>query len=460
MATARLPFTISERKNSQFFYVRFKDEKTGRYLPALSTKKSDRNEAIKTAWVWYSQGKVTSEKKERKLESLSIFNEIRKSDISDDEALKMLELLKQKGIIKSYVKTGAKNDILLSDYLLNFWTFEKSEYIQDKIKQGKAIGKTHIKENYNRIKNDWLPFFKDKLLGEVTRQDLKDFANEIQKRNIANSTKNKIWLAGTQALRYAYNNELLERDITGGLGGFHGKGETREILTPEMARALFSVEWTDKRAYLANILAMCTGLRAGEIRALRKCDLGANCLYIKHSWNDLEGLKSTKNGEERIVQLPFPDLSQMLLTLAETNPFDSSMNAFIFYATIPNKPIEVHVFIDGLRSAMEKIGIAKTDTKKYCFHAWRHFYASYMADQISTKLLQSQTGHKTTAMLAHYSNHRIVGDEEQIQAAQISIFGGIVNNAHVDFDTKELYQNVKIGLMDKTGIYEHSRQDR
>jgi integrase len=460
MATVKLPFTISKRKDSKYFSVRFKDEKTGRYLPALSTRQTDRDSAIKTAWAWYSQGKIKSEKKERSLETLSLYDEIRKSDITDEEALKMLDLLKRKGIIKSYVKTGSKNDILFSDYLLNFWTWEKSEYIQDKLKEGKSIGKTHIKENYNRIKNDWLPFFKDKLLGEITRQDLKDFSAVIQKRNIANSTKNKIWLAGTQALRYAFNNELIERDITGGLTSFHGKSKEREILTPEMVQAIFTVDWQDEKARLANILAMCTGLRAGEIRALQKKDLGVNCLYINHSWNDLEGLKSTKNGESRIVQLPFPQLSEKLLELAETNPYDKTMNAFIFYATIPNKPIEAHFFLDGLRGALEKVGMKKTDTKNYCFHAWRHFYASYMADHISTKLLQSQTGHKTTAMLEHYSNHRIAGDDEQIQNAQISLFGGIVNNAHIHFDTKKLYHNVKTEYMNKSGLYEHSRQER
>ena len=460
MATVKLPFTISKRKDSKYFSVRFKDEKTGRYLPALSTKQTDRNEAIKTAWAWYSHGTIKGEKKERSLETLSLYDEIRKSDITDEEALKMLDLLKQKGIIKSYVKTGAKNDILLSEYLLNFWTWEKSEYIQEKLKAGKTIGKTHIKENYNRIKNDWLPFFKDKLLGEITKQDLKDFSAAIQKMKIANSTKNKIWLAGAQAIRFAYNNELIERDITAGITGFHGKSKEREILTPEMVEAVFSVSWKDEKARLANMLAMVTGLRAGEIRALQKKDLGANCLYINHSWNDLEGLKSTKNGESRIVQLPFPQIIKSLLELAESNPYDSTMNAFVFYATIPGKPLEAHIFIDGLRDALKQIGMKSDETKNYCFHAWRHFYAAYMADHISAKLLQSQTGHKTRVMLDHYSNHRIAGDEERIQAAQIGLFGGIVNNVQITFDEKKLYQNVKTDFMDKSGLYEHSRQFR
>ena len=460
MTVQNLPFTISKRKDSRFYSVRFKDEKTGSYLPAISTKQTEKSEAIKTAWAWYSQGKITRQDKEQDIKTLSIFDEIRKNDIKDSDTLKMLELLKERGIIKSYVMAGAKNDIKLSDYLANFWTWEKSEYVQEKLKSGKILGKSRVLATLYRVKKYWLPFFKDKLLGEVTRQDLKDFQSDLQKKEISSDTKNDIWLAGAQAIRYAYNNELIDRDITAGLTGFHGKSKEREILTPEMAQALFSVDWNNQFSKLANMLAMCTGLRAGEIRALRKCDLGANCLYIKHSWNDLEGLKSTKNGEERIVQLPFTQLSQKLLELAESNPYDSTMNAFIFYATIPNKPIDTDIFLDGLRNALEKIGLPKESAKKYCFHAWRHFYASYMKDHISAKLLQSQTGHKTLEMLEHYSNHRIAGDEERIQQAQIGLFGGIVNSTHITFDEKKLYHNVKTEYMDKTGLYEHSRQDR
>lgn len=326
---------------------------------------------------------------------------------------------------------------------------------------GWRIGKTHARTNANYIRIYWQPFFGSKLLGEITREDLKAFLLFLQKQDKSNSTKNQAWIAGAQAIRYAYQNELIERDITAGLSGFYGKGKEREILTPELAAALFSVEWSDERAYLANILAMCTGLRAGEIRALRKKDIGQSCLYINHSWNTLEGLKAPKNGEARTVQLPFPVITAKLLELAESNPFSDGLDAFVFYATIPNRPIEEHIFRNGLHDALEKIGMGKDEAKKYCFHAWRHFYAAYMKDRITTKLLQNQTGHKTIAMLEHYANHKINGDDERIQQAQIGVFGAIVENAHTaTFDKKKLYNNVQVAHMDKAGMYEHSRQDR
>ena len=461
MTVQNLPFFLYRRKSSKYFYVRFKDSATGEYFAGISTKQTDEAEAAKTAWAWYSQGKIRREDREETLENVSLFAAIRKADISDSDAEKVLDLLKRRGILKSFVKAGDRCDVPLIEYLSEFWDWEKSEYVQEKLKREKSIGRTHVKASAGHIKKYWKSYFGDeKLLGEITRDDLKKFLLDLQKKPLGNSSKNQIWIAGAQAIRYAFQNEIIEKDVTAGLSGFYGGGGKREILTPEMAAALFSVEWNDKRAYLANLLAMCTGLRAGEIRALRKKDLGKNCLYIKHSWNDTEGLKSTKNGEERTVQLPFPQLSEKLLELAESNPFDSTLDAFVFYATIPEKPIEANVFRIGLHNALEKIGLPKESAKRYCFHAWRHFYASYMRDKVGDKLLQSQTGHKTLAMLEHYSEHKIVGDDEKIQQAQIGLFGDIVNNARISFDEKRLYNNVKVAYMDKSELYEHTRQNR
>lgn len=461
MTVQKLPFTISKRKTSRYYYVRFKNGKTGGYSTAVSTRQTDREEAIRTAWSWYAQGKTTAGGKERSLESREAWEEIRRSGILDDDADKILDYLKKTGKIRSYVKAGEKNDIPLACYLMDFWTWEKSEYVQEKTRHGKTIGRAHVKKNWYIISKYWKPYFKDMLLGELTRQDLRGFLSYLQGKDISGATKNQVWLAGAQAIRYAYNNELIERDITAGLIGFSEKPRERKILTPELAEAVFSVEWTDSRAYLANLLAMCTGLRSGEIRALRKQDLGRDCLYIRHSWSRTDGLKSTKNGEARVVQLPFTPVASKLMELAESNPFTSGMEAFVFYATVPGQPIEGDVFRDGLRNALESIGMKREEAAGYCFHSWRHFYASYMKDRISEKLLQSQTGHKTLSMLEHYADHRISGDDEQVQRAQIDVFGGIIGKAHLDaLDRKRLYNNIRTECMDKAGLYEHSRQDR
>jgi integrase len=66
--------------------------------------------------------------------------------------------------------------------------------------------------------------------------------------------------------------------------------------------------------------AMATGLRAGELQGLMAGDLGDGCLLVRHSWNRYDKPKTTKNNEERVVQLPFPSVMDSLKYTASLNP--------------------------------------------------------------------------------------------------------------------------------------------
>lgn len=48
---SNIPFSLSKRKDSTFYYVRFKIE-SGKYSTAISTKQTDKKQAEKTAWEW------------------------------------------------------------------------------------------------------------------------------------------------------------------------------------------------------------------------------------------------------------------------------------------------------------------------------------------------------------------------------------------------------------------------
>jgi len=43
-----LPFSIIKKKDRRFFSVRFKNEQTGKYLPAISTKKESKQMQYKS----------------------------------------------------------------------------------------------------------------------------------------------------------------------------------------------------------------------------------------------------------------------------------------------------------------------------------------------------------------------------------------------------------------------------
>jgi integrase len=220
---------------------------------------------------------------------------------------------------------------------------------------------------------------------------------------------------------------MIDKDIVSGITWFSGKAKERQILSPDQAKTLFRINWKDERPRLANMLAMVTGMRAGEIQGLRIQDLGHDCLYVRHSWNFQDGLKTTKNNETRIVEVPFPGLMRELIEMAKNNPHGYEMDSFVFWAEkFSNKPIEQDIFRRDLKDALIKTGLSQESAKAYTFHGWRHYFTAYMRPRIDEKILQSQTGHKTLAMLDHYAGHRIAGDKERLRTAQIETFSGLL----------------------------------
>jgi integrase len=138
-------------------------------------------------------------------------------------------------------------------------------------------------------------------------------------------------------------------------------------------------------------------------------------------------LKTAKTNEARAVELPFPGIIQELINLAKGNPHGAGLESFVFRADrVPGKTVEQCVLVRGLRAAPENLGMSKEAAAGYCVHGLRHTYTVYLRDKINDKLLQSQTGHKTAAMLDHCSKHRKAGDRQAIQAAVLQAFGSMV----------------------------------
>ncbi|MDR0472787.1 MAG: site-specific integrase [Treponema sp.] len=430
-----LPFSVFRRKGRKFFYVQYKS-KSGGYLPAVSTKQTSEDAAIETAFKWYREGLPA--KKERGNIGISLKDALRGARTSA-EAEFICKELKRQGLLKTYVISDTKQAVDFPAYLQNFWDFDNSPYVKERRRKNHGIHKNYTIGQRLSAEKYWTPFFKGRPLGDITRQDLENFMDDLadrripdkknpeNKRGLSDSRKNRILKAGTIPLRWAFVKEIIEKDITAGITWFSEKNAERQILSPEIARAIFRVEWPDQRVRLANLLAAVTGLRAGEIQGLRVHDLGKDCLYIRHSWNHRDGLKTPKNNEARTVEVPFSDLMESLFILASKNPHGANMDSYVFWAEKSSKkPMESCLFVDGLREALRKVNMGEQSAKAYVFHGWRHFFTAYMRDKLTDKLLQSQTGHKSLAMLGHYSEHQLAGDREKIQKVKKDVFGGLM----------------------------------
>jgi integrase len=425
-----LPFSVFKRSGRRFYSVKFKNKESGEYLPAVSTGQETEVMAIATAFQWLKDG-IPRKGETIPFRKYSLRDMAREADLTAADGEYICGELQRRGLLKSYVLADSEQAVTLEGYLSTFWDFENSPYVREKLRKNHGIHRYYCKAQSGAVNGYWIPFFKGRLLGDIGKRDVGAFIDSLDsgEKKLSAARKNHIIKAGTIPLKWAFHKEMIGRDITAGITWFAGKAAERQILTPELAAAVFRVEWTDPRTRLANLTAAVTGMRAGELQGLRVQDLGRDCLYIRHSWNCRDGLKSTKNNEERVVEV-FPRLIGELLNLAQSSPHGVSIDSYVFWAELsPGKPIEEKLFVRDLRMALVKTGMNKETAKTYCFHGWRHTYSTYMRERINDKLLQSQTGHKTIAMLDHYSEHRKEGDRKRIQEAQKEVYGALIPSA-------------------------------
>ncbi len=418
------PFSLIKRSDRPCILVKFKDE-TGNYLPPVSTKKKTKEEARQVAFKWLRDG-MPQKNAVMRVNDLALKDTMRKLKTGEEVELIQAEL-KRLGWLKNYVRKDTPGAVDFISFLDTFWDWTTSPYIEELLRSEHGIHRRHCKTQKQVIENYWKPFFEGRYLGDITYDDISLFIKEIGTKNLSPSRKNCIIKAGTKPLRWAFARGDIERDPTRGHILFTGQDRKRHILTPMVAAEAFKVDWIDDRIKIANMLASVTGMRNGEIVALRFQDIGADCLYVQHSWNKADGLKPPKNNEVRTVQIPFPALIKGLIELAKQNPWGVAPDSFVFWSTVKKDvPMRGEYFVNGLRKALVDIGFSKDEAKKYDFHCWRHFFTSYMVKKLDKKLIKSQTGHKTDDMIELYSDHETVGDKELIQIASKETFAELI----------------------------------
>lgn len=332
--------------------------------------------------------------------------------LSVEDASRIIEILKSRGLVESVCLRDDKHAELAIPFLERFWDKENSPYVKEKRAHGQSIGNRHITDSLKRIRRHWKPYFAGIRLRDLKRKDIKDFSLSLAEKQLMPASVNRIIVAGTTALHWAYLNELIPTDPTEGIMNFSGPSKKRGILTLSEAQRLFCSTWKDERSRIGNYVAMTTGLRSGEVLALRLCDIGEDRLFIRHSGSDVDGLKCPKNGEERTVPL-IPELRDDLLRLAQKNPHKLGEKAFIFYSTLAHRPMDTQVLLLGLKDALIGMSVAPGAMKEakdkaaeawksrnIVFHSWRHFYAARMADKLEARVVMQATGHKTGTVFA------------------------------------------------------------
>lgn len=352
----------------------------GSHANKKSTGCKNRADAERAVMGWIVNGTVpvrSNGKVNKKIDvnKITLLNNLRNYDFTTEEVKTIAEILKNRKLIQSFVVYASPQSKSIEEFLDEFWDFDTSPYIREKKLRGQSIHRDYCVSLQARLKRYWYPHIAGKSVGEITREDITGIFSDKAVAKLAPKTINSIISAITIPMKWAYCHGLTDINCYDGIIKCSTKSKKREVLTLEQAMAVFCTDWENDTAKLANMLAFYTGMRQGEIAALRLEDIGTDRIYIRHSWSKYEGL-------------------------------------------------------------LENIGYS--DPKKICFHAWWHLWCSRISDLISDKrVIMTGSGHKTEFMLDHYAEHLEREHAlEKLQRVQEKVFLPVIKKAESGIGVK------------------------
>jgi hypothetical protein len=181
------------------FYACLVNQETGLAMSARSTGERDRDAALIVVSGRLRDGLPDRDGGRRKAETAfdldGILRGIRKAELDAAGALSIVKALKERGLIDIGAVPAGKGSVDFAGFLSDFFDYDKSAYVKDRLAHGHGIGRRYCKESLKMIRLFWEPAFKGRTLASITRNNLKLFSLSLPSDKSA-SYKNGILNAG------------------------------------------------------------------------------------------------------------------------------------------------------------------------------------------------------------------------------------------------------------------------
>lgn len=204
------------------------------------------------------------------------------------------ETLKYKAVefIKAFLdsKDAKLKNITLREYIEPFYDWDRCPHVRRLREEKKSITEYHAKNERARIDNHILTDpIADSIFGEIRRSDILDFRSRVVKKNGAPTAK-KVMNVLKAVFNEAEFREEIDRNPTKGIGSIGYESKEAGTFTREELLDLFPADslgpWRDVGEYTCFFMAASTGMRRGEILALRwyNVDLDNKVMMINEAF--------------------------------------------------------------------------------------------------------------------------------------------------------------------------------
>jgi len=176
--TKNRKFYLFKRGNG-YYYGRLLTS-DGRITDTKSTGQRDRDDALLIVADWVKNGIPGKTNNVRYSPNVvydleMIIKSIKRTDIDSAGAMKIVNLLKQRGLVNFNVCEGNQGNENFIDFISDFWEFNKSRYVKDRLAHGHSITRGYTQKMKGRIRY-FVSDFEGRTLSSITRSDLKNFS--------------------------------------------------------------------------------------------------------------------------------------------------------------------------------------------------------------------------------------------------------------------------------------------
>jgi integrase len=312
--------------------------------------------------------------------------------------------------------SSKRNILLLGEDSIHLQKISFTDYANEWLAHKSQLA-LRTEQFYRSILNIHLiPFFKDKLLSEIKKNDGEMFINHLKKNG--HNAK------GTNTIVGVLKSIMIESRKTG-----HILVNPLEFLSKIKPDPQLEVYWTMaeiNQFLLANnfnylyplyLLAVNTGMRKGELAGLcwDRVDFHLNQITVSRTRDRYELKETTKTSLKRIIPMNAV-VRNMLLGLMK-----KQMNPKFVFTEPDGGPVEVHHVYRRFHQAQKRAGL----NYLIRFHDLRHTFASqFVMHNGNIFDLQKILGHTKIDMTMRYSHY---SPDHLQKAMNVVSFGGELN---------------------------------
>ena len=163
------PYLIYKKPNG-FFYAEILLP-DGTHANRKSTGCKNRAAAEKVVMEWIVNGNIPERTNAKNssntsVDKIAFFNNLRNYNFNENEIQKIAQILKDRDFIKSYVlSSSAKQTIPFKEFIENFWDYDKSPYVKEKLSRKQSIHRDYCIALMTRVQKYWYPTLEHKNVG-------------------------------------------------------------------------------------------------------------------------------------------------------------------------------------------------------------------------------------------------------------------------------------------------------